>query len=290
MPPRPRALPTGLALLAVLTAQALGAAPAPAAAGAPLVDGGSYLLGSALDGSCLGPQYAQPAPGTPVLGAACGRLLSQRWQLRRTGGDYLLVNAASGRCLTLGGPDRRPATADCGSAPEAERFTVSRAPQGTYTLAVRGTGACLTADPAPANHHCDHRPAHRWTLTRTEPLVLADPGFEQSDTSGASATGAPSTAAGWTFTAHTGTATNNPHGGSRLAYLDAGPGYTVSQQVTAVTAGTYDLSAWIATGGAGGSLSVSVNGTVVRSLPLPEQSTYAKYTRSDERRGGKEST
>ncbi|MEU1285034.1 RICIN domain-containing protein [Kitasatospora sp. NPDC005856] len=269
MPPRPRALPTGLALLAVLTAQALGAAPAPAAAGVPLVDGGNYQLTSALDGSCLGPRFAQPAPGTPVIGAACGRLLSQRWQLRRSGGDYLLVNAASGRCLTLGGPDGHPATADCGSSPEAERFSVSRAPQGTYTLTVRGTGACLTADPAPVNHHCDNRPAHRWTLTRTEPLVLADPGFEQGSEQGSD---------GWTFTAHTGTATNNPHGGGRLAYLDAGTGYAVSQQVTAATAGTYDLSAWIATGGAGGGFSVSVNGTVVRSLPLPEQSTYAKYT------------
>ncbi|MFF2616832.1 hypothetical protein [Kitasatospora sp. NPDC058046] len=288
MPPRPRALPTGLALLAVLAAQALGAAPAPAAAGTPLVDGGGYLLGSALDSSCLGPQYAQPAPGTPVVGAACGRLLSQRWQLRRAGADYLLVNAASGRCLTLAGPDRRPATADCGSSPEAERFTVSRAPQGTYTLTTRGTGGCLTADPAPVAHHCDNRPAHRWTLTRTEPLVLADPGFEQSDTSDTNGTNgtsgtngaatAGSTSGGWTFTPHTGTATNNPHGGARLAYLDAGPGYAVSQQVTAVTAGSYDLSAWIATGGAGGSLSVSVNGTVVRSLPLPEQSLYAKYT------------
>ncbi|MFF4381634.1 RICIN domain-containing protein [Kitasatospora sp. NPDC001547] len=279
MPPRHRALPTGLALLAVLAAQALGTAPAQAAAGAPLVDGGSYRLGSALDGSCLGPQYAQPAPGTPVVGTACGRLLSQRWQLRRTGNDYLLVNAASGRCLTLGapgapgthgapgGPGRRPATADCGSSPEAERFTVSRAPHGTYTLTARGTGGCLTADPAPAerDHHCDNRPAHRWTLTRSEPLVLADPGFEQGS-------------AGWTFTGHTGTATNNPHGGSRLAYLDAGPGYAVSQQVTAVSAGSYDLSAWIATGGAGGSLSVSVNGTVVRTVPLPEQPLYAKYT------------
>ncbi|MEU3572228.1 RICIN domain-containing protein [Kitasatospora sp. NPDC036755] len=273
MPPRPRALPTGLALLAVLTThavlagQALAAAPAPATAGTALVDGGAYRLGSALDGSCLGPRYAEPAAGTPVVGAACGRLLSQRWQLRRSGTNYLLVNAASGRCLTLDGPGRRPATADCGSDPAAERFTVSRAPQGTFTLTTRATGGCLTADPAPADRHCDRRPAHRWTLTRTEPLVLADPGFEQGGAVG-----------GWTFTAHTGTAGNNPHGGARLAYLDAGPGYAVSQQVTAVTAGSYDLSAWIATGGAGGSLSVSVNGARVRSLPLPEQSTYAKYT------------
>ncbi|MFD8783228.1 RICIN domain-containing protein [Kitasatospora sp. NPDC059599] len=281
MPPRARtrALPSGLLLLAVLAAQALGGAPAFADDRAPLVDGGSYLLGSALDGSCLGPQFAQPTPGAPVTGADCRRLLSQRWQLRRTDGDYRLVNAATGRCLTLDGPGHRPATADCGTSPDAERFTVSRAPQGTYTLAVRGTGACLTADPTPgratppaqagsppaAHGRCDARPAHRWTLTRTEPLVLANPGFEQG-------------ADGWTLTAHTGIATNNPHGGARLAYLDAGTGYAVSHRATAVTAGGYDLSAWIATGGAGGSFSVSVNGTVVRSLDLPEQPTYAKYT------------
>ncbi|MEU9044962.1 MULTISPECIES: RICIN domain-containing protein [unclassified Kitasatospora] len=285
MPPRTRALPSGLLLLAVLAAQALGSVPAfaddPAFANnrAPLVDGGSYVLGSALDGSCLGPQYAQPAPGTPVVGADCQRLLSQRWQLRRTGDDYLLVNAASGRCLTLDGPGRLPATGDCGTAPDAERFTVSRGPRGTYTLAVRGTGACLSTEPTPtptstatptvaptpAHGGCDARPAHRWTLTRTEPLVLANPGFEQG-------------ADGWTLTGHTGIATNNPHGGARLAYLDAGPGYAITHQATAADAGSYDLSAWIATGGPGGTLSVSVNGAVVRSLTLPEQSTYAKYT------------
>ncbi|MFF7994542.1 RICIN domain-containing protein [Kitasatospora xanthocidica] len=273
MPPRTRALPSGLLLLAVLAAQALGGAPALAddrpLDRAPLADGGSYVLGSALDGSCLAPQYARTAPGIPVVGADCQRLLSQRWQLRRTGGDYLLVNAASGRCLTLDGPGRPPVTADCGTSPGGERFTVSRAPQGTYTLAARGTGACLSAGPhdgrSPTPRHCDARPAHRWTLTRTEPLVLANPGFEQG-------------ADGWTLTEHTGIAVNNPHSGTRLAYLDAGTGFTVSRQTTATAAGSHDLSAWIATGGAGGTFSVSVNGAVVRSLTLPEQPTYAKYT------------
>ncbi|MFJ8622165.1 RICIN domain-containing protein [Kitasatospora sp. NPDC093550] len=271
MPPRARArtraLPSGLLLLAVLAAQALGGAPALADERTPLVDGGGYVLGSALDGSCLGPRFARAEAGTPVVGAACQRLLSQRWQLRRTGGDYLLVNAASGRCLTLDGSGRPPATADCGTSPEAERFTVSRAPQGTFTLAARGSGACLSAEPArtPAHPRCDARPAHRWTLTRSEPLLLANPGFEQG-------------AEGWTLTEHTGIASNNPHSGTRLAYLDAGTGYTVSRSTTATAAGSHDLSAWIATGGAGGTLAVSVNGTVVRSLTLPEQPVYAKYT------------
>ncbi|SOB86321.1 RICIN domain-containing protein [Streptomyces sp. 1331.2] len=282
MPPRAarsRALPSGLLLLAVLAAQALGTGPALAAGadrtadGAPLVDGGSYLLGSALDGSCLGPQYDGAAAGTPMVGADCGRLLSRRWQLRRTGGDYLLVNTADGRCLTLDGPGHRPATADCGTFPDAERFTISPAPQGTYTLTARGIDACLSAPgnttqgtaQGAAHHRCDARPAHRWTLTRTEPLVLPNPGLEQG-------------ADGWTFTEHTGTATNNPHGGTRLAYLDAGAGYAVSLRTTAVTAGSHDLSAWIATGGPGGTFSVSVNDTVVRTLTLPDQPVYAKYT------------
>ncbi|MER7769489.1 RICIN domain-containing protein [Kitasatospora sp. NPDC096140] len=284
MPPRARtrALPSGLLLLAVLAAQALGGPPAfagdQAPDRAPLVDGGSYVLGSALDGSCLGPQFAQSGPGpVPVVGAHCQRLLSQRWQLRGTGGEFLIVNAATGRCLTLDGPGRPPATADCGTSPDAERFTVSRGPQGTYTLAARGTGSCLSAGqdagtgPAPgtgraaARGRCDTRPAHRWTLTRTEPLTLANPGFEQG-------------ADGWTLTEHTGIATNNPHGGTRLAYLDAGSGYSVTHRTTAVAAGGYDLSAWIATGAAGGTLAVRVNGAVVRSLTLPEQPTYAKYS------------
>ncbi|MFJ9608383.1 RICIN domain-containing protein [Kitasatospora sp. NPDC101176] len=266
-----RALPPGLTALTVLAVQAAGAGPALAAgAAAPLADGGTYVISSALNGSCLGPQYAQTAPGTPVVGAACQGLLSQRWQLHRTtAGGYQLVNAASGRCLALGGAGQRPTAADCGTAPGTAAFTISRAPGGRYTLAAGG--GCLTAadaddrEAAARRRDCDTRPAHRWTLTRTEPLVLPNPGFEQG-------------ADGWTLTEHTGTATNNPHTGSRLAYLDAGTGYRVSRQVTAVTAGAYDLSAWIATGGAGGTFEVRVNGAVAGSLSLPEQPTYAKYS------------
>ncbi|MFF3006855.1 RICIN domain-containing protein [Kitasatospora sp. NPDC057940] len=280
-----RALPSGLAVLAVLAVQAVGAGPARADGAAPLVDGGGYVLGSVLDGGCLGPQYAQPAAGTPVVGTACQGLLSQRWQLHRTTDGYRLVNAASGRCLTLDGTGRRPGTADCGTDPAAETFAISPAPGGSHTLTAHG--ACLTTagdheqndvagreqnntadreqSSAADRRRCDARPAHRWTLTRSEPLTLTDPGFEQGTD-------------GWTFTEHTGVATNNPHGGTRLAYLDAGSGHRIAQQVTAVTAGSYDLSAWIATGGAGGTFSVSVNGTVVRSLTLPEQPVYAKYT------------
>ncbi|MFE2408050.1 hypothetical protein ACFXDE_06900 [Kitasatospora sp. NPDC059408] len=254
MPPVHNTVLSSFSALAALAVIA-GAAPASAAGDDP-VDGGTYVISSSVDGSCLGPRFARPALGTPAVTAACQGLLSQRWQLRRGADGYLLADAATGRCLAAD-----LTAADCGSA---ARLTVSPVPGG-HTLATGGR--CLTP------HHdgpvrvqpCTPSPAQRWTLTRTEPLLLANPGFELG-------------ADGWTFTAHTGLATNNPHTGTRLAYLDAGTGYRVSQEVTAVTDGTYDLSAWIASGAAGGTFSATVNGTVVRQLALPGQPVYAKYT------------
>ncbi|MBO1413553.1 ricin-type beta-trefoil lectin domain protein, partial [Streptomyces sp. FH025] len=268
-----------LAALTVLTAQVSAASPARAADDAP-VNGGSFVVRSALDGGCLGTRFAQSAPGTPAVRAACQGLLSQRWRLLRVNttspAAYALIDSATGRCLVAAGSahqrTRSAVTEDCADVPDNERFTISRAPGGGYTLRTLDNGQCLTApggaegtDVQVQARRCDSSPGQRWTLTRTEPLVLTNPGFEDG-------------ALGWTFTEHTGVATNNPHSGNRLAYLDAGSGYTVSQRVTALSAGSYDLSAWIATGAAGGTFSVSVNGTVVRSLPLPEQGTYAKYT------------
>ncbi|MGW2250187.1 RICIN domain-containing protein [Kitasatospora sp. NPDC001660] len=252
LPPLRGTLSSGLAALAVLAATA---APARATGEEP-VDGGTYVISASSDRSCLGPRFARSAVGTPAVTAACQGLLSQRWQLRRSADGHLLVNAASGACLAAD-----LTAADCTGA---ARFTVSPAPGG-YTLAT--DGRCLTArhDGPVRAQPCTPRPAQRWTLTRTEPLVLTDPGFEQGTD-------------GWTFTEHTGVATNNPHTGTRLAYLDAGTGYRVSQEVSAVTDGTYDLSAWIAGGAAGGTFSVAVNGAVVRSLTLPDQPVYAKYT------------
>ncbi|MFG2999886.1 hypothetical protein [Streptomyces sp. NPDC048340] len=98
-------------------------------------------------------------------------------------------------------------------------------------------------------------------------LAVADPGFEQGGT-------------GWQFTSGTGVATNYPHGGARLAYLDGGPGMKVSQAVTATGRGVYDISAWIATGGPNGRYVARVNGVVAASQTLPGASNYRRYTLS----------
>ncbi|MDF2710641.1 MAG: hypothetical protein K0R62_6293 [Nonomuraea muscovyensis] len=100
------------------------------------------------------------------------------------------------------------------------------------------------------------------------PLIVANPGFEKGTE-------------GWTFTQGTGVATNRPHGGARLAYLDAGPGMSVSQAVTVPAAGHYSISAWISTGGPGGTFAVRRNGADAGTVTLPSRSTYSRYTVSD---------
>ncbi|MEV7211894.1 carbohydrate-binding protein [Kitasatospora cineracea] len=102
------------------------------------------------------------------------------------------------------------------------------------------------------------------SLARSGPAVT-DPGFEQGG-------------GAWQFTDGTGVATNNPHSGGTLAYLDDGAGRTVSQTVTANGPGTYAFSAWIATGGPGGAFTVRVNGAVAGTVALPAAPGYARYT------------
>ncbi|MFF9475124.1 hypothetical protein ACF1E9_21195 [Streptomyces roseolus] len=110
-------------------------------------------------------------------------------------------------------------------------------------------------------------PALAATPSATAPAVLAvsDPGFEQGGR-------------GWEFTSGAGTATNNPHAGARLAYLDAGSDMKVSQTVTATGRGAYLVSAWIATGGPGGRYALRVNGTLAASAELPPSADYRRHT------------
>ncbi|MFJ6011396.1 hypothetical protein [Streptomyces sp. NPDC092952] len=99
------------------------------------------------------------------------------------------------------------------------------------------------------------------------PLVVENPGFEEGTT-------------GWTFTTGTGVATNRPHGGAKLAYLDEGEGKKVSQEIEVPGDGMFDFSAWVATGGTGGTFTARVNGVPAASVDLPARSTYARYTLS----------
>ncbi|MEV5579645.1 hypothetical protein AB0L39_13915 [Streptomyces parvus] len=96
-------------------------------------------------------------------------------------------------------------------------------------------------------------------------LSVTNPGFEDGTT-------------GWTFASGTGVATNAPRSGSKLAYLDAGTSKKVSQTLTASGDGVFDLSAWVATGGAGGKFVARVNGTVVGSADLAGRAAYTRYT------------
>jgi hypothetical protein len=97
------------------------------------------------------------------------------------------------------------------------------------------------------------------------PLPLADLGFEDD-------------VSGWRLGPGTGIATNNPHGGTKLAYLDAGAGKSISQTTTAVASGRHVVSAWIATGGSGGTLAVKVNGELNGTTTFSSRDYYARYS------------
>ncbi|MGW6281295.1 NPCBM/NEW2 domain-containing protein [Kribbella sp. NPDC055071] len=84
----------------------------------------------------------------------------------------------------------------------------------------------------------------------------------------------------WRFTAGAGRATNNPHSGQGLAYLDAGTGYEVAQSLTVDAAGNYTASAWIGVNGAGGvfGLRDTDTGQVLVSRTLPVDPSYHSYS------------
>ncbi|KUJ67411.1 hypothetical protein ACZ90_28445 [Streptomyces albus subsp. albus] len=125
----------------------------------------------------------------------------------------------------------------------------------------------LTLGSAAADPADRSAPAERHGTAAPAPLTVADTGFEADRP-------------GWEFTPGTGVATNLPHGGRRLAYLDAGSGRKVSQTVTATGGGSYDISAWIATGGPGGRYVLRVNGATAASRTLPAAGNYRRYTLS----------
>ncbi|MGW1410927.1 hypothetical protein [Streptomyces sp. NPDC002403] len=116
------------------------------------------------------------------------------------------------------------------------------------------------------------------TLAPLTPLTLGSPAIAATSAPALSNPGFEDGTAGWTFTSGTGVATNAPHGGAKLVYLDAGSGNKVAQTITASGDGTYDFSAWIATGGTGGRFVARVNGAQTGAVDLPSRSGYARYT------------
>ncbi|GAA1956202.1 RICIN domain-containing protein [Kitasatospora viridis] len=265
----------GLVSLAAGAMTLLPAGIAGAATSATPVSGSSYFLASGATGQCLGGQWDATGAQTPVVGQPCQGLLGQRWQLTSngTGGWTVADRAATGLCLTVPGGSTAAGTAlvedACGGA--GQLFALATAADGSTLVQPQGSALCLdlpaagSTAPAVRQDACAGTRSQEWLLSRADPLAYANPGFEQGTS-------------GWTFTAHTGIGTNNPHLGADAVYLDAGTGYRVSQTVTAPQAGRYDFSAWIATGAAGGTLSVQVNGRTAGSVQLPSQSVYAKYT------------
>ncbi|MFE9424869.1 RICIN domain-containing protein [Kitasatospora sp. NPDC006697] len=266
----------GLVSLAAGAFTLLPAGAARAASDA-VVSGGSYTLASAASGLCLGGQWAGTANLTPVVQQPCQGLLNQRWQLTANGsGGYTIADRANAdSCLNVSGGSTGSGAAliewACNGGAN-EQFTLGIAADGSTVIHPQNSALCLdlpygssTPGVQIQQFTCGGGPNQEWLLKRADPLVLANPGFEQGGT-------------GWTFSAHAGTAANNPHRGSQLAYLDAGTGYTISQSSTAPVAGSYDFSAWIATGAAGATLSVAVNGSTAGSVTLPAQAVYAQYT------------
>lgn len=96
---------------------------------------------------------------------------------------------------------------------------------------------------------------------KTDSNLVLNPGFESGN-------------ANWTFTGGSGTATNYPHTGSRLAYLDSGTANKVSQNITINNTGTYNLSGWIAAGATAGVFGIKVNGSTRASVNIPANTSY----------------
>jgi hypothetical protein len=103
-------------------------------------------------------------------------------------------------------------------------------------------------------------------------VPILNPGFESGT-------------AGWQFSAGTGVATNLPHSGAKLAYLDSGTGLTVRRTVQLDRAGPFQVSAWVATAGSDGTLEARIGGRVVassrcrRTPPISAMSSAASRPR-----------
>lgn len=109
-------------------------------------------------------------------------------------------------------------------------------------------------------------------------MAIVQPGLDVSaDVADSTFTngGFESTAPAWTFAGKGGIATNAPHSGSKLAYLDGGSANSLTQRFTVNTAGTFYAEAWIASERAGGKFGVrTISGQVLGSVDIPANGSY----------------
>ncbi|WNS41629.1 phospholipid carrier-dependent glycosyltransferase [Paenibacillus sp. MMS20-IR301] len=82
---------------------------------------------------------------------------------------------------------------------------------------------------------------------------------------------------GWSFTAGTGVASNNPYAGRGLAYLDPGTDKSVSQ-LFAAEPGEYKLSVMVSSGGSGGKFGIRMAGAVLAEAELPAGENYTQIS------------
>ncbi|WP_069111081.1 NPCBM/NEW2 domain-containing protein [Jiangella alba] len=100
------------------------------------------------------------------------------------------------------------------------------------------------------------------------PSLLVDGGFEAGGEA-------------WTFAGSAGVASNNPHSGSKLAYLDQHAEDQAYQTVEIAESGTYTAAAWIATSATGGEFGVRhPGGEMLGKVDLPGQPSYSRYETS----------
>lgn len=145
-------------------------------------------------------------------------------------------------------------------------LNVNGIPQSAATKTVNGTTLSYVTVTVPVNQSAAVDTGAAPPQQQTN--LVANPGFE-------SGTG------GWTFTGACGRATNNPHTGSALAYLDAGTSNKVSQTITVGSTGVYTLSGWVSAGAAGGVFGIKVNGSSRTSVGIPNNTKYNQQTMSN---------
>jgi hypothetical protein len=248
-----------------------------AGAEAPPPTGAPVQFVSHLNGKCLTVEDSSAADNATIVQRPCSSAAIQQWRLvavkQGAKTAYQAVNGASGKCLRAPAQNGAAFTQLACAAPAAadQLFALPEAagqvrikPQNAAPQRCLEIPAGTSADSAPlVQNTCAAASRQRW-IPRSADQLLTNPGFEDS-------------ASGWQFSTGSGTATNIPRSGARLAYLDATADASIKQQRTVTESGTYQLSAWVATSGTNGRISARRGGTEIGSVPLPKETKYGRY-------------